>query len=67
MKPKMPAKQAAKRTLSDRTLLGAIGCFSLVTIVFAHRVSGDEAMKILIGGAGAFFLAVLRYMFVGKE
>lgn len=25
MKPKMPAKQAAKRTLSDRTLLGAIG------------------------------------------
>lgn len=62
----MPAKAAAKRTLSDRTLLGAIGCFTLVTIVFAHKVSGDELMKILIGTAGAFFIALLRYMFGGN-
>lgn len=62
----MPAKAAAKRTLSDRTLLGAIGCFTLVTIVFSYRVSGDELLKIVIGTAGAFFIALLRYMYGGK-
>lgn len=66
VKKQMPAKAAAKRTFTDRTLLGAIGCFSVVTIVFAYRVSGDEAMKILIGASAAFAMAFLRYMFGPK-
>lgn len=55
-------RDAARKAAKDKVAIASIVCFSAVTIAFAHKVSGDEALKILFGGVGTFFAAAWLYM-----
>lgn len=66
-KPVGRAKRALKETAVNWPAIVAVVCFSAVTIVFAHRVDGDEALKILVGAVGAFFATFLGYLFTGRK
>lgn len=58
-------KVAARRAAMNWPAIVTVVCFSAVTIVFAHRIDGDEALKILVGAVGAFFATFLGYLFKG--
>lgn len=60
--PEKPVRTAAKKAAKDKVVIAAIVCFSAVTIAFAHKVDGDEALTIAFGAIGTFFAAVFLYL-----
>lgn len=57
------AKRAAKKAATDWTLVTCIVCFTAIILAFANKRDSDEAMQILLGAVGTFFLAFLGYWF----